>query len=136
MATDGQADAHHQEKMASDVKARVLERITTLLTEAAKAGILLNSGALVAMLGFLQALAGKPQIVCFKLFALTAMVAFLIGSTSAALTFWFRQEQALAEFLGNDYQKWRWRFKCAMAIAAAFFVAGVSIVVAGVYIAF
>lgn len=63
-----------------------------LWVTASKSIAVLNSGAVVAMLGFFQALIGKPEaIAAFKMYGIGALVAYLLGSMLAITTLFARR---------------------------------------------
>lgn len=84
--------------------ARVNDQLDGYLTEGAKASILLNSGAIVATLGFLQALAGKDLGHQFLPYGISAALLFALGAICSVATFhsrhrhlwevWVRQSPA------------------------------------------
>ena len=115
-----------------DERARVIAESEALLTEASKALILLNSGALVAMLGFFQALVKQPGSPQFKIYGVIAMIGFLLGACAAASSFFARDAASKREFLRKNSTLWKWANRALYGISALGFVAGVSVVIVGI----
>lgn len=81
------------EKLRTDQANKWSDQLDGYLTEGAKASILLNSGAIVATLGFLGALAGKDLGGPFLFFGLTASALFTMGAICSVATFHSRHRQ-------------------------------------------
>lgn len=70
-----------------DRKMRVIERLHDLIVQGGKGLAVLNGGAVVSMLAFVQALVDKPAYQLFKPYAIIALSSFLFGAFFAAITF-------------------------------------------------
>lgn len=126
----------HKEALAQDDRQHIARGSWDLLTNAGKAIVTLNSGGLVAMLGFAQALAGKPQAAGFKWFAIGAMCLFLTGACTAALSFFSRHQQLGVELSAKEKLAHRLRASQLMKGGVLAFGSGVVIVILGIAIAF
>lgn len=115
-----------------------IDKVDANAIEGAKALILLNSGAVAAMLAFMQALVGKgPTLIIFKHFGVLGLIGFLIGASIAASVFTL---QAHGSLVGMQEPKllmhWRNHSFVALAFSLALFLVSASTVVAGIYLTF
>jgi hypothetical protein len=99
---------------------RLREEIREASHEMVKATILLNSGAMVAMLGFTQALVRTVGWACYKQYALFAMCSFLVGAAFGPIAFACRAE-ASRRALMRDIKR------ATFMLSAMFFCSGASL---------
>jgi hypothetical protein len=78
-----------ERQLEHDRDMRAVERLHNLISQGAKGLVVLNGGATVAMLAFIQALIDKPEYLCFKPYAVGAMSCFLVGAFLSAIVFFF-----------------------------------------------
>lgn len=131
-------NAKQLEEMSEKRANQLVERLEAVQTESAKAFMLLNSAAVAAMLGFIQALAGKtdPSLLhSFKPFAVVALVLFLAGAAAAAVTFSLRLFSIFEKLSLDAKDTAGIANMVAMMLAPLFFVAGGAVVVLGVVVA-
>lgn len=79
-----------RQQIDHDAWERGRDRVHNILLQGAKGLGVLNGGAAVAMLAFVQALIGKAPLPLFKPYAIASLVAFLVGSCLAAFVFFFQ----------------------------------------------
>lgn len=119
-----------------DTRMRVINRMHELIVQGGKGLSILNGGAVVAMLAFVQALMEKQSYRAFKPFALIALSCFLTGAFLAAVAFFFHHTYVNHALNDSRGQKlWRrlvWGILIASASCA--FVGG-AVVTAGICIA-
>lgn len=123
-------------KLRADRLEKMIDRRESVSTETAKAAILLNSGALVSMLGFMQALAGKAHLSAFKGLGIAAMCAFLFGCTAATMSIFVRHWYLANLHHKRDTKPSGKLFLFSMILAVMAFVIGVGLVIFGIAIAF
>lgn len=72
-----------------DREQRRIDRLYDLKIHGSKGLSILNAGAVVALLAFIQALINTPVYLAFKPYALGALICFLLGAFLPAITFFF-----------------------------------------------
>ena len=124
------------QQLEHDTRMRVIDRMHDLIVQGGKGLSILNGGAVVAMLAFVQALVEKPVYRAFKPYALGALSCFLFGAFLAAVAFFFHHTYVNHAFQDSGRQKlWRnlvWGVLIASASCA--FIGG-GVVAAGICIA-
>ncbi|MBB3006004.1 hypothetical protein [Cupriavidus alkaliphilus] len=107
----------------------------TSIGEAIKSLFLLNAGSVIAMLGFIQAMLGKPEWPALKPFVLVAGLLFLIGAMAVIPAFSNRAAFAMGVIRGDpdDAIKRYGASSTYLVISLLVFMAGA--VLAGVGIA-
>ncbi|XHS78536.1 hypothetical protein ACFJGW_00770 [Burkholderiaceae bacterium UC74_6] len=103
-----------------------------LMTEGIKAVIVLNSGAIVASLGLMQATVGKEGAPTFLNWAVAGAAAFLVGAIAAVATFFLRRMDL--EMRGSQ-NWWRAAVLCSL-LSVVLFAAGVIVLLTGTLKAF
>jgi len=88
-----------EQQLDHDRRMRVIDRLHDLIVQGAKGLALLNGGAVVAMLAFVQALVDKPAYRGFKPYALGALSCFLLGAFFSAVAFFFHHT-----YINHAYQ--------------------------------
>lgn len=125
-----------EQQLDHDRHMRVIDRLHDLISQGAKGLAVLNGGAVVAMLAFVQALVDKPAYHCFKPYAVGALSCFLIGAFLPAIAFFFHHT-----YINHAYQdtgaqmKWRkvvWGLLIASSLLA---LAGGALVATGIWVA-
>lgn len=86
--TDSQHDMLTQQ-LNHDRHMRNIDRFHDLIAQGSKNLAILNGGAVIAVLAFVQALIEKIAYQCFKPYALVALICFLVGAFFATITFFF-----------------------------------------------
>lgn len=123
-------EARHDAKERAQRKTDYLEE---LVTQGARGITVLNSGGIVAMLGFVQALAGKQLLTAFKPFAVWGSAFFLAGAVIGAATFAVRYQEGIHRYAGSSYDEdWACAVKLALILSLSAFVAGAVIIGFGV----
>ena len=124
------------QQLEHDRRMKTIDRLHDLIAQGAKGLGVLNAGAVVAMLAFVQALVGEPTYPAFKPYALSALSFFLLGAFLATIVFFFHHTYINHTFQDSGRQKlWHkviWRLLIASAVSA--FVGGV-LVTAGICVA-
>jgi hypothetical protein len=122
------------EKTQSDpidhVPENLAERIDTFNLETIKGLILLNSGALVAMLAFTQAVALRPQWHAFKGYGLFALLWFGIGALAGPAALFIRTQSLWKLRYRNTRLSEKWWLATFIPIAVslgALLVGGIAI---------
>jgi len=119
-----------------DRKMRVLDRLHDFITQGEKGLVVLNGGAAVAMLAFVQALVDKPVYHGFKPYALGALACFLFGAFFAAVAFFFHHTYINHAFQDSRNQKiWRRVAWGILIVSAGCAFIGGFLVVAGIFVA-
>lgn len=115
-----------------------MDKVDTSATEGAKALILLNSGAVAAMLGFMPALVSKGStLVAFKMFGILALIVFLFGAAVAALVFVFQAHGSLVGITRPEkLTGWRNVSFNAILVSLNLFMTSAGLVVVGIAEAF
>ncbi|MBI3902271.1 MAG: hypothetical protein HY306_04915 [Nitrosomonadales bacterium] len=112
-----------QQQLAHDTRMRVIDRMHDLISNGAKGLAVLNGGAVVAMLAFVQALVEKPVYRCFKPYAVGGLACFLVGAFVATIAFFAQHTYVNHAFKDTGKQMlWRrivWGALIASATAAA-----------------
>lgn len=125
----------HKEKLAADQLQQVESRLSEFISQGARSITVLNSGAIIATLGLMQALVGKDAGIfsAIKCFGVTALILFLIGTVAGAIVFVWRYAELHAEFfLIREHAPFRRAVWASIAIALVCFCAGVATLIVGV----
>ena len=93
-----------EQQLEHDRHMRNIERLHDLLSQGAKGLSVLNGGAVVAMLAFVQALLDKPVYQCFKPYAIGSLAVFLVGAFLPAISFFFHHNSISQAHKGIDVQ--------------------------------
>ncbi len=109
-----------QEERATAVEDRLLDLFQDASHEMIRGTTLLNSGAMIAMLGFTQALVKTTGWSCYKSYALDAMIVFMAGAIAGPFSFYLRSVWATSLLHGR-------RTLARFAIGAIFFCSGAAI---------
>lgn len=89
-----------REQMEHDAWERSRDRVHNTILQGSKGLGVLNGGAAIAMLAFIQALIGKASLPLFKPYAVAALAAFLFGAFLPAIVFFFQYS-----LLNKPYQE-------------------------------
>lgn len=119
------------QQLEHDQLMRTEDRLHGLIAQGAKGLGVLNAGAVVAMLAFVQALIGTTQYVTFKIYVIWALSFFLMGTALAATVFFFHYR-----FI-NSGQKKRWYQVVwgLLIVSALCAIVGGTLVTLGIYVA-
>lgn len=124
------------QQLEHDRRMKTIDRLHDLIAQGAKGLGVLNAGAVVAMLAFVQALVAKPAYPAFKPYALGALSCFLMGAFLSTIVFFFHHTYINHAFQDSGRQKhWHrvvWGLLIASAVCA--FVGG-GLVTAGICVA-
>lgn len=136
MESSGERQGLLEQQLEHDRRARTVDRLHDLIAQGARGLGVLNAGAVVAMLAFVQALLGKSAYPAFKPYALGALSFFLLGAFLATVVFFFQHTYVNHAFQDSGRQKlWHkviWGLLIASAVCA--FVGG-GVVTAGICVA-
>lgn len=119
-----------EQQLEHDRDMRAIERLHNLMIQGAKGLGVLNGGAAVAMLAFVQAMVGKASYVAFKPYAVSSLALFLIGAFFSGTAFFFQYA-----YVNRKEDVWRrlfWGILSTSAICA--FVGGL-LVAGGICVA-
>jgi hypothetical protein len=117
-----------------DQKMRVIDRLDELTAQGSKNLAVLNGGAVVAMLAFIQALVAKPMYSIFKPYGVAALTCFLMGALLATIAFFFQYKYIDHAFKGTGRQTtWRKVFWWFLVISALCAFGGGVFVTVGIY---
>ena len=94
------------QQLEHDRQMRVFDRLHDLIGQGAKGLAFLNGGAAVAMLAFIQALVNNPLYCGFKLYALGALIFFLLGAFSSAMVFFFHYKAIRDAYTNANPNGW------------------------------
>lgn len=133
--SDGQ-EVLLREQLEHDRRMRTLDRLHDLVAQGAKGLGVLNAGAVVAMLAFVQALVDKSAYHAFKPYVLGALSSFILGAFLAAIVFFFHHTYINHAFQDSKQQRLWYRVVWGLLIAssACAFVGGV-LITAGICVA-
>ena len=124
------------QQLEHDRRMKTIDRLHDLIAQGARGLGVLNAGAVVAMLAFIQALVTKPAYPAFKPYALSSLSCFLLGAFLATIVFFFHHTYINHAFQDSSRQRlWHrvvWGLLIASAICA--FVGG-GLVTAGICVA-
>lgn len=125
-----------REQLEHDRRMKTIDRLHDLIAQGAKGLGVLNAGAVVAMLAFVQALVGKPAYPAFKPFALSALSSFILGAFLAAIVFFFHHTYINHAFQDSSRQRLWYRVVWGLLIvsAACAFIGGF-LITAGICVA-
>jgi hypothetical protein len=125
-----------EQQLDHDRRMRVIDRMHDLIAQGSKGLAILNGGAVVAMLAFVQAMVDKPAYRGFKPFALGALSCFLFGAFLSAITFFFHHMYINHAFIDSGrqqvFRKIVWGIQITSAACA--FIGG-ALVAAGIWVA-
>lgn len=126
------------QQLEHDRQMRVFDRLHDLIGQGAKGLALLNGGAVVAMLAFIQALVDKPVYCGFKSYALGALSCFLLGAFSSAIVFFFHYKAIRDAYINANSKGWETLHKVVWGVlifsTACAFIGG-GLVAVGIYVA-
>lgn len=80
--------------MTASLKRPTHIRVDNFFIQSSRGMMVLNAGAVIAILGLLQALYGKGDVSSFKVLAVLSGLACLIGALSALWMLWSKYEYA------------------------------------------
>ena len=131
--TGAQHDMLNQQ-LDHDRRMRIIDRLDEIIAQGAKNLAILNGGAVIAMLAFVQALINKPEYLCFKTYALGALICFLLGAFLAAITFFFHHGYIYRTYLDTNTQmKWKKIVWGILITSATFALSGGAFVTYGIW---
>ncbi|QOJ23270.1 MAG: hypothetical protein HRU78_06065 [Gammaproteobacteria bacterium] len=119
-----------------DRRMRIIDRLDEIIVQGAKNLAILNGGAVIAMLASVQALINKPEYLClcFKTYALRALICFLLGAFLAAITFFFHHGYVYRTYQDTNTQmKWKKIVWGILITSATFALGGGSFVTYGIW---
>ena len=124
------------QQLDHDRRMRNIDRLHDLIVQGSKNLAILNGGAVIAMLAFVQALVEKPAYQSFKLYALGALSCFLIGAFLAAITFFFHHGYINRAYQDPDAQmKWKNMVWIILFASSIFTLTGGALVAIGIWLA-
>lgn len=124
-----------EQQLNHDRRMRVIDRLHDLIVQGSKGLAVLNGGAAVAMLAFIQALVDKLAYQCFKPFAVGALSCFLVGAFLSAIAFFFHHTYINHAYEGTGSQmKWRMVIWGMLIASSAFALFGGALVVIGIVV--
>lgn len=131
--TDNQTMSATQ--FAQNYRLQASNRIHEIITSGAKGLALLNGGAAVAMLAFVQALVEKPVYQGFKPYAVGGLACFLVGAFLASVAFFYQYNYLNHTVLDDtEMSKLYWRKVWGMLVLSALTAAfGGAIVTIGIW---
>lgn len=119
------------QQLEHDQQMRTEDRLHGLIAQGAKGLGVLNAGAVVAMLAFVQALVGTTQYVTFKIYVIWALSFFLMGTALAATVFFFHYR-----FIKSGQKKRWYQVVWGLLIVSALCaIVGGTLVTLGIYVA-
>ncbi len=124
------------QQLEHDRQMKAIDRLHDLISQGAKALGILNGGAVVAMLAFVQALVDKPAYPAFKPYALGSLSFFLMGAFVATIVFFFHYTFINHSFEDSGRQR-LWHkvvWGLLIASAACAFIGG-GLITAGICVA-
>ena len=125
--------AADREPLEHDRTMRVTERLHELKLQGAKGLGALNGAAAVAVLAFVQALAGQKTLAPFKPFAIASLALFLAGAFLAAIAFFFQHAYISRAFARSErHEWWHGAYWCLLVVTAGMAFVGGAIVVVGI----
>jgi hypothetical protein len=107
---DGRTDNYRHQDRINELTDKISDRLETVGLELVKGVTLLSSGALIAMLGFAQALVKTDGWGAYKIYALVALLHFLIGAIAGPVSLACRT-QSLFYQLNIQPDRAKWWFK-------------------------
>lgn len=124
------------QQLEHDRRMKTIDRLHDLITQGAKGLGVLNAGAVVAMLAFVQALVSKPVYPAFKQYALGALSCFLMGAFFAAIVFFFHYNYINHTFNDSGHQTlWRRVVWGLLITSAACALSGGGLITTGICVA-
>lgn len=125
-----------EQQLDNDRRMRVIDRLHDLIAQGVKGLVLLNGGAAVAMLAFIQALVEKPVYRGFKPYALGALSCFLLGAFFSAIAFFFHHTYIYHAYQDSGHQQtWRKITWGILIVSAACAFIGGGLIAAGICVA-
>ena len=124
------------QQLEHDRRSRTVDRLHDLIVQGAKGLGVLNAGAVVAMLAFVQAVLDKAAYPAFKPYAIGALSVFLVGAFLATIVFFFLHTYVNHAFYDSGRSTFWHRVVWGLMIASAVcaFVGG-GLVTVGIYVA-
>lgn len=133
--TDSQHDMLTQQ-LDHDRRMRNIDRLHDLIAQGSKNLAILNGGAVIAMLAFVQALVEKITYQCFKPYALGALSCFLIGVFLAVITFFFHHSYINCAYQDPGAQmKWKNMVWGLLIASSIFALTGGALITIGIWLA-
>lgn len=125
-----------REQLEHDRQMRSIDRLHDLIAQGAKGLGILNAGAVIAMLAFVQALVDKLAYHAFKPYVLSALSSFILGAFLTSIVFFFHYRWVNRTLQNSGQQRLWYRVIWGLLIAssACAFVGGVFIT-AGICVA-
>lgn len=125
-----------EQQLEHDRQMRTIDRLHDLIAHGAKGLGVLNAGAVVAMLAFVQALVDKPAYPAFRPYAISSLTSFLFGAFAATIVFFFHHTYVAHTFHDSGEQRmWR-KVVWGLLIFSAFCAfTGGGLVTAGICVA-
>ena len=124
------------QQLEHDRRMKTIDRLHDLITQGAKGLGVLNAGAAVAMLAFVQALVTKPAYFAFKPYALGALSFFLLGAFLATIVFFFQHTYVNHAFQDSGRPMLWHRVIWGVLITSALFAfIGGGLVTGGIFVA-
>jgi|SRR5664279_39207 len=124
------------QQLEHDRQSRTVDRLHDLIVQGAKGLGVLNAGAVVAMLAFVQAVLDKVAFRVFKPYAIGSLSVFLVGAFLATIVFFFHHTYVNHAF-HNSIRSSFWHrvvWGSMIASAACAFIGG-GLVTVGICIA-
>jgi hypothetical protein len=123
-----------ERQLEHDRRMRIADRLDDIVAQGAKNLAILNGGAVIAMLAFVQALINKPEYLCFKIYALGALTSFLLGAFLAAITFFFHHAYIYRTHQDINVRiKWKKIVWWILVASATFALTGGTLVTCGIW---
>lgn len=121
--------------MEQDDPKIIRERLDSFYLQSSRGLMILNAGAVIAVLGLFQALYGKGDAGAFKAFAVASGLFYLLGTGSAIWMLWIKYELLDCEATSRVSQQLArlgQRGKGAFLFSAAMFGVGTIVVLIGI----
>lgn len=133
--TDSQHDLLKRQ-LDYDQRMRVIDRLHDLIVQGSKGLTVLNGGAVIAMLAFVQAIVDKSVYQCFKPYAVSAISCFLVGAFLPAIAFFFHHTYINHAFQHTSEQmKWRGFVWGLLIVSSILALVGGALVAVGIWVA-
>lgn len=127
---------HEALQLEQEEQLRTVELLHGLIAQGAKGLGIINAGAVVAMLAFVQALVNRTDYHYFKPYAICALSTFLLGAFFSTIVFFFQYR--FINFPHQDIRRKKLLHRIVWGLlimsAALAFLGGI-IITAGLYIA-
>ena len=121
------------EQLEHDRKMRAIERLHNLMIQGAKGLGILNGGAAVAVLAFVQAMVGKDSYSALKPYAISALLLFLFGAFLSGIAFFFHYAYVnRSNSEKRNPNLWRRLFWGIISVSAICALAGGTLITGGI----